>query len=117
MSMTFDEAHQGARRTRELYRRLERERYGREWELRDLFIGLQGDMGDLAQLLGAHQGIRPGPEELTDAIGHEIADCVWSLFVIADELVIDVGEAYAALLDELTGRIERKLGEARPEAH
>ena len=51
--MTFEDAAAGARRTRELYRRLEQQRYGREWDVRDLFIGFQGDVGDLGQLLGA----------------------------------------------------------------
>ena len=109
--MTFEYAAGGARRTRELYRRLEQRRYGREWDVRDLFIGFQGDVGDLAQLLGAQQGVRPGPEDLHAAIGHEIADCMWSLFVIADELGLDVESSFAALLDELTARITAKLAE------
>jgi NTP pyrophosphatase (non-canonical NTP hydrolase) len=109
--MTFEDAATGARRTRELYRRLEQQRYGREWDVRDLFIGFQGEVGDLGQLLGAHQGVRPGPEDLRAALGHEIADCMWSLFVIADELGVDVESSFAALVDELTVRITSKLAE------
>jgi NTP pyrophosphatase (non-canonical NTP hydrolase) len=111
MAMTFDEAKAGAARTRELYRQLEQRRYGREWDARDLFIGFLGDVGDLAQLLGAQQGVRPGPENLEAAIAHELADCLWSLLVIADELEVDLETAFAALLGELTDRVTRKLAE------
>ena len=109
--MNFDEAAAGAARTRELYRQLEQRRYGREWDVRDLFIGLQGDVGDLAQLLGAQQGIRPAPENMEAAIAHELADCLWSLLVIAGELGVDLEAAYADLLEELTVRVTRKLAE------
>ena len=111
MPMNFDEAAAGASRTRELYRQLEQRRYGREWDVRDLFIGFQGDVGDLAQLLGAQQGIRPAPENMEAAIAHELADCLWSLLVIAGELGVDLESAYADLLEELTVRVTRKLAE------
>ena len=79
--------------------------------MRDLFIGFQGDVGDLAQLLGAQQGIRPAPENMEAAIAHELADCLWSLLVIAGELGVDLEAAYADLLEELTVRVTRKLAE------
>lgn len=107
--MEFADAAQGARRTREQYRALERVRSAREWDLRDLFIGLQGDVGDLAELIGAFEGVRPGPEDLPAAIGHELADVLWSLFCIADATGVDLEAAYAALLDELDTRVRRAL--------
>ena len=107
--MNFTDAAAGARRTRELYRALERVRGSREWDLRDLFIGFQGDVGDLAELVGAYEGIRPGPDDLTAAIGHELADCLWSLFCIADATGVDLEAAYAALLETLETRVHRAL--------
>jgi NTP pyrophosphatase (non-canonical NTP hydrolase) len=108
---SFDEFQQMARESRALYRVLEQRRYGKEWTVADLFTGMVGDVGDLAQLLGAHAGVRPGPDDLHDQIGHELADILWSVLVIADELGIDVGQAFADLHATLIARITAKLAE------
>lgn len=109
--MDMEEARSEARRTRELYRLLERAKYDREWDLRDLYIGFVGDVGDLAQLLGAYEGVRPGPDDVRSAIGHELADCMWSILLIAEAVGVDIEAAYGDLMVELTSRITRKLAE------
>lgn len=72
----------------------ERRTYGREWTLSELVTGLATDVGDLARLVAAKQGIRPQPAELDAALAHEVTDCLWALFVIADAVGVDVPGAF-----------------------
>jgi NTP pyrophosphatase (non-canonical NTP hydrolase) len=109
--MEMGEAHDMARRTRALYRTLERAKYGREWDLRDLYIGFTGDVGDLGKLIGAYEGVRPGPDDVSAAIGHELADCLWSILLIADGVGIDLEAAYRELDADLTSQLGAKLSE------
>ncbi len=108
-SYTFNDAAKGARDTRELYRLLERRVASREWDLRDLYVGMIGDVGDLAQLIGSFEGVRPGPDDILDAISHELADVLWSLFCIADSLNISLEDAFKQLVTDLEIRISEKL--------
>lgn len=109
--MDMQQASQRALQVRELYRQLEQRRYGREWNLGDLMVGFVGDVGDLAKLIGAAQGVRPADENLRSALEHELADCLWSVFVLADELDIDPVAAFASTMDFLEAKVTRKLAE------
>jgi len=111
--MDFSEASRQALGVRELYRELELLRYGREWSVNDLMVGMVGDVGDLAQLIGAQQGVRPGPDDLGAALGHELADVLWSVFVLADELGVDVQAAFADTMEHLRARVSAKVVQAR----
>ncbi|WP_406045463.1 hypothetical protein OG799_13905 [Micromonospora sp. NBC_00898] len=66
-----------------------------------------GDVGDLAKLVMAVDGRR----EIADArerLGHELADCLWSVLVLADRYGVDL----VAEFDKMTAGIERHLGAA-----
>lgn len=82
--MDFAEMSGRARDVRALYAEWEVRRDGRAWSVTELMNGFTGDVGDLAKLIGAHTGSRPGPADLPTALGHELADCLWSVLVIAD---------------------------------
>ena len=115
---TFMEMRQAiavALAVREQYRELELLKYGRAWSINDLMVGMVGDVGDLAQLVGAQQGIRPGPEDLHSAIGHELSDILWSVFVLADELGVDVEAAFASTMEDLRLRVAEKVARAELE--
>ena len=43
---------------RALYAAHEERRYGRSWTLEELVLGLVGDVGDLAKLVQAREGVR-----------------------------------------------------------
>jgi NTP pyrophosphatase (non-canonical NTP hydrolase) len=68
---------------RQLYNAHERRLYGRAWSLQELTLGLVGDIGDLAKLVQAHEGVRD-MENAATALEHELADVLWSVMVIAD---------------------------------
>jgi NTP pyrophosphatase (non-canonical NTP hydrolase) len=85
-----------ANRIRLGFEEFERRTYGRQWSLSDLVAGLATDVGDLARLVAAKQGLRPVPEDLDAALSHEVADCLWALFVIASKVGVDVADAYTS---------------------
>lgn len=95
-----------------MYRELELRHYGREWSVNDLLVGMMGDVGDLAQLVGAQQGVRPGPENISGALAHELSDILWSLLVLADEFGIDLEAAFGQTMDELRVRVAQKLADS-----
>jgi NTP pyrophosphatase (non-canonical NTP hydrolase) len=95
------EAVAEAVRIRAQFATYEQSTYGREWSLSDLVAGLATDVGDLARLVAAKQGLRPAPSDLQESLAHEIADCMWAVFVIADKVGVDVPTAFAAGLRDL----------------
>jgi NTP pyrophosphatase (non-canonical NTP hydrolase) len=74
--------------------------YGREWTTGEVALGLMKDVGDLAMLVQASQGVRQVPD-LHQALGHELSDCLWSVIVLADRLGVDLEAAFTRTMDEL----------------
>lgn len=107
--MKLEDAAQRAREIRRRYAELETQRHGRAWTAVDLMNGLTGDVGDLAKLVGAYAGIRQGPERLSEALEHELADCLWSVLVLADAVDVDLGAAFEATMDQLEDHLTECL--------
>jgi NTP pyrophosphatase (non-canonical NTP hydrolase) len=89
---------------RRRYAALERERHGREWTGEELMLGFVRDVGDLASLVQAKEGIRE-VKDLDAALAHELADCLWSLIVLADRYGVDLEQAFAKTMEQLEGRL------------
>lgn len=106
--MSLEDIIARARHIRSLYENYERENYGREWSTAEIVLGLMGDLGDLAKLIQAHLGIRgvPSAQELETKLSHELADCLWSILVIADKLQINLGDAFVTTMNELEKHLE-----------
>jgi NTP pyrophosphatase (non-canonical NTP hydrolase) len=107
----FEELASRAREVRSLYAEWERRRTGRPWTAGDLMTGFTGDLGELAKLVQAHEGVRPGPEDLAGALAHELADCLWSVLVIADEVGVDLQSAFTGTMDTLEHYVRARLDE------
>jgi NTP pyrophosphatase (non-canonical NTP hydrolase) len=90
---------------RELFERHERRSYGRPWSLEELALGLVGDVGDLAKLVQAREGVRDIPNAAVK-LEHELADILWSVIVIADRCEIDLEAAFVRTMDELEASLE-----------
>ena len=108
-SMTFDELQQQALKLNQLYEQLEVKKYGRIWSTEELALGFVGDVGDLAKLIQARAGIRT-IENCTAKLGHELADCLWSIMVLADKCGIDL---QAEFVNNIGGLAEHVSGELR----
>jgi len=92
------------------YDRLNLAQRGRAWTTEELSLGLVGDIGNLAKLVMADAGTRdiPGHRE---QLGHELADCLWAVLVIAARSGVDLGAEFDAWMERLDGTIARKLAE------
>ena len=102
--MEFERLRERALEMRRQYADLERVRYGRSWTGQELALGFVGDVGDLMKLVQAASGVR----EIPDAearLAHELADCLWSVLVLADAYGVDVERAFLDTMDELEQRL------------
>lgn len=102
--MKFEALQSRAAEVRELYARFETERYGRAWTRAELVLGFVGDVGDLAKLALAAEGVRAIPEAQTK-LAHELADCLWSLMTLARIHDVDLEAAFLSTMDELEARL------------
>jgi NTP pyrophosphatase (non-canonical NTP hydrolase) len=103
--MEFKHLIQRALEIRKKYAEFEKERYGREWTTEELTLGFMKDMGALAKLVQASEGVRR-VDDLENAIGHELSDCMWSIIILADKLGVDLEKAFVKTMDELDNHLE-----------
>lgn len=87
------------------YATLETARGGAPWTRAELAQGFAGDVGALMKLVMAREGRREAPPDLDARLAHELADCLWSVLVLAEACGIDLERAFLATMEEL----ERKL--------
>lgn len=90
---------------RNKYAQFEKERYGREWTREELMLGFMKDMGDLAKLVQAKEGVRR-VDDLDNALGHELADCLWSIIVLANKYDVDLEASFVKTMNELDAHLE-----------
>ena len=91
--MTFQDLQNHALSIRDKYKQQNAELGRTEWKVKDYYQGFVGDVGDLGKLIMTRENLRIY-ESSEDKLKHELADCLWSLLVIADELNIDLEEAF-----------------------
>jgi NTP pyrophosphatase (non-canonical NTP hydrolase) len=78
----------------------------RPWEADEFMMGFVGDIGDLAKLVMAVEGRREIPAA-RERLGHELADCLWSVLVLAQRYGVDLPAEFA----RMTEGIERHLSD------
>ncbi|WP_165553020.1 MazG nucleotide pyrophosphohydrolase domain-containing protein [Kribbella speibonae] len=105
--MEFARMRESAVAVRARYAEVETARYGRPWSTEEIMLGFVGDVGDLAKLVQGKAGVR-GREDLDGALAHELADCLWSVLVLADAYGVDLEAAF----DGTMTAIGRSLDEA-----
>jgi NTP pyrophosphatase (non-canonical NTP hydrolase) len=98
-----------ARDIRRQYAALEQQTYGRAWTTEEIALGFVGDVGDLAKLVMAADGMRHIPDA-EQKLAHELADCLWSIIVLADALGVDLESAFLEIMDEIERHIASNPG-------
>lgn len=98
--MEFSALIQRALSIRKLYRDFEQQTYGASWTNEELALGFVGDVGDLVKLVMAQSGRRTIPDAQSK-LAHELADCLWSVIVLADAHGVDLEEAFVQTMDDL----------------
>ena len=112
--MNLDELRRRALRIHDLYDELNLRERGRVWTREEFMLGFTGDVGDLAKLVMAEEGAREVPGGRA-ALEHELADCLWSVLVLAHRYGVDLEESFRRTMDELDAAISAKLTHVPPE--
>ncbi|MET0535599.1 MAG: nucleotide pyrophosphohydrolase [Steroidobacter sp.] len=108
INMKFSDLEKSALGLNELYEQLEIKLYGRVWSTEELALGFVGDVGDLAKLIQANAGVRR-IDDCKAKLGHELADCLWSIIVLANKCGIDLEAEYFKNTRELTEHVSGEL--------
>ena len=87
------------------YAKVETARSGRAWTRDQLAQGFVGDVGDLTKLVMAKAGARP-IENVDAKLAHELADCLWSVLVLAKLYDVDLEKAFLTTMDELEAKLK-----------
>jgi NTP pyrophosphatase (non-canonical NTP hydrolase) len=106
--MQFENLVQRALEIRQRYACLEQRTYGRPWTTEEIALGLVGDVGDLAKLIMAVSGVRDIPDA-QHKLAHELADCLWSVIVLASAFDVDLEQAFLRTMDDLERHIAATL--------
>ena len=112
--MNLEDMRRRAMRVHDGYDDLNRAHRGRVWNREEFMLGFVGDVGDLAKLVMAAEGARdiPGGKP---ALEHELADCLWSVLVLADKYDVDLPAAFTRTMDELESSITARITSGKPE--
>ena len=109
--MELHDLQQRAIAVRAQYAAVERSRYGRSWTNEEIMLGFVGDVGDLAKLVMAHAGVRAIPDAKAK-LAHELADCLWSILVLADHYQVDLEQAFLHTMTEIEESLSVQPGGA-----
>jgi NTP pyrophosphatase (non-canonical NTP hydrolase) len=87
-------------------------RGGPPWSRAELAQGFVGDVGALMKLAMAKDGRREGPPDLEAKLAHELADCLWSVLVLAEAYGVDLEQAFLATMADLEAKLPAPAAEA-----
>lgn len=92
---------------RKQYELKEKQLYGSAWTSEEIALGFVGDVGDLAKLIIAENGKR-NIANSKEKLEHELADCLWSVIVLAQQHGVDLESSFVNTMNQL----EKHLSES-----
>jgi NTP pyrophosphatase (non-canonical NTP hydrolase) len=105
--MDFKNLADRAMSVRKLYEEMERAQFGSSWTNEEIALGFVGDVGDLAKLVVAENGKRAIPNH-REKLEHELADCLWSVIVLAESHGINLENAFLQTMQEIENHLAKK---------
>lgn len=108
--MNYEDLLKRAIKVRAKYDMLNQAKRNIVWNEQDLMAGFVGDVGDLSKIIMAKSGLRD-MDDVDEKLAHELADCFWSVLVIADKYNIDLPGEFNKTMDALDRRIDSELAE------
>jgi NTP pyrophosphatase (non-canonical NTP hydrolase) len=97
-----------AMKVKDLYDEMNLKQRARTWTNEEFMLGFVGDVGDLAKLVMGQEGAREIPGGL-GALGHELADCLWSVLVLSNIYGIDLVREFQHTISMLTSNIQLQI--------
>ncbi len=107
--MEFSESLQRVKKITQAYNVLNRVEGYKTWGANEYLQAFQGDVGDLAKLILARRGYAFGQTDVDAKLARELADCLWSILVLANELDVDIERE----LNRTLSRLEEKIGDRK----
>ena len=102
--MDFQNIIDRALTIRKLYEQKERQLDGSSWTSEEIMLGFVGDVGDLAKLVVAESGKR-NIENSNEKLGHELADCLWSVIVLAKLHNIELEQSFMETMNKVENHL------------
>ncbi len=106
--MDFKTFKKKALKIKDLYSHLNQVKGENKWGLTEYTRAFIGDVGDLNKMIMAKQGYREWADR-----GHnleaELIDCFWALFIIGNELNVDLERQSELWFSNMEKAIEEKL--------
>jgi NTP pyrophosphatase (non-canonical NTP hydrolase) len=102
----FKEIIKRAQEIRKLYAESDKRRLDGEWSRGEYVKAFTADVGALVKLTMAKDGLRE-VEDVDKKLAHELADCLWSVIIIADKYDIDIEKAFFNTMNELEERASK----------
>ena len=90
------------------YDKLNRQRNNQEWTGEHIAQGFVGDVGDLMKLIMAKEGLRK-IDDVDGKLAHELADCLWSVIVLAEKYNIDLEKSFFSTMSDLEDYVNKQL--------
>jgi hypothetical protein len=81
----------------------------RPWTSTELAQGFAADVGALNKLIMMRAGLRNAPPDIDARLAHELADCLWSVLVLAHEHGVHLEAAFSRTMAEI-----QRTGPAAP---
>lgn len=101
---TLEDLMKRAEEIRAKYEELNAKNGKEAWRIRDYAMGFAGDFGDLQKLVMAKENLRD-IDDVDTKLGHELADCLWSILVLANYYGIDLGNEFEKTMKTIEKRI------------
>jgi len=108
--MEYKELSDKARRIKEAYNELNQSKGKKIWGVKDYAQGLAGDTGDLLKLIMKFEN-QDNPRVTRKELRHELADCLWSLIVLSQELEVDLENEFIINTDYLIQKLSEEYEE------
>jgi NTP pyrophosphatase (non-canonical NTP hydrolase) len=104
--MELSQLTERAMQIRQAFARHEQHRTGRVWSREEIMQGFVGDVGDLMKIVMAKNGARP-MADVDRKLAHELADCLWSVLVLARLYNVDLEQAFLSTMTEIEDKLAR----------
>jgi NTP pyrophosphatase (non-canonical NTP hydrolase) len=104
--MDLNKIYQRYQEIKKLYAEADLKRLGYEWPRGEMVKAFVADVGALVKLTMGKDGFRD-IENVDEKLKHELADCLYSVFLIAEKYDVDLEPAFMETMDELESRAKK----------
>lgn len=103
--MDLNKLHERYKQVLKLYETSDLRRMGKPWPREEYVRAFTGDVGSLVRLTMSKDGYRD-IKDIDQKLAHELADCLYSIFIIAEKYGVDLEKSFMDTMDELEKRAQ-----------